>query len=86
MGTRWRPFCTNGRNGMTRLSEGEGASDPIDAMIDAAAHSLAIFWPTRPPSMCAVGLLQSDEGPAVKAAAREVVIAALAHLTPRRTG
>ena len=54
------------------LAEGE----PSDSMLDAAAHSLAIFWPTRPPGMCAVGLLRSDEGPAVLAAAREVLIAA----------
>lgn len=52
-------------------------NDLADATIDAAAHSLAIFWPTRPPSMCAVGLLRSDEGPAVRSAAREVLIAAL---------
>jgi hypothetical protein len=51
-------------------------AEPSDSMLDAAAHSLAIFWPTRPPGMCAVGLLRSEEGPAVLAAAREVLIAA----------
>jgi hypothetical protein len=51
-------------------------AEPSDNMLDAAAHSLAVFWPTRHPSMCAVGLLRSEEGPAVRAAAREVLIAA----------
>ncbi len=50
--------------------------EPSAAMFDAAAHRLAIFWPTRPPGMCGVGLLRSDEGTAVRAAAREVLIAA----------
>jgi hypothetical protein len=49
-------------------AKARGAKDkeaqPSDATIDAAAHSLAIFWPTRTPGMCAVGLLRSDEGPA----------------------
>lgn len=49
--------------------------EPAAPILDAAAMSLAIFWPTRPPGMCAVGLLRSEEGPAVRAAAREVLIA-----------
>jgi hypothetical protein len=50
--------------------------EPSRLMLDAAAHSLALFWPTRSPTMCVFGLLESEEGPAVRAAAREVLIAA----------
>lgn len=46
--------------------------EPSAEMMDAVAHTLALYWPARRSSMCALGL-PPEEMQAIRGAAREIL-------------